>query len=127
MGSNKNQLVKAIQEAEAYDGPSIVIAYAPCINHGINMHETQAGRAESGRYRLLDSLPPQPDAEGRRQESVHPSIRKNRRSTWKSFLEGEKRYTTLKQTFPDKVEGYWDHVVQFVNERYLKYKKMSEE
>ncbi len=126
MGSNKNQLVKAIQEAEAYDGPSIVIAYAPCINHGINMHETQQEeqKAVDTGYWILYRHNPTLKAEGKNPftlDSKEPKIEV------KSFLEGEKRYTTLKQTFPDKVEGYWDHVDQFVKERYLKYKKMSEE
>ncbi len=41
MGADKNQLLKAMQEAEAYNGPSLIIAYAPCINHGINMRFSQ--------------------------------------------------------------------------------------
>ena len=46
MGANKAQLLNAIKEAEAYDGPSIILAYSPCINHGINMAESQIEEKE---------------------------------------------------------------------------------
>ena len=57
MGADKNQLVKALNEAEAYDGPSLVICYAPCINHGINMSKAQAEQKKAVESRLLAALP----------------------------------------------------------------------
>lgn len=125
MGANKNQAVKAITEAEAFDGPSIIIAYAPCINHGIDMSEAQIeqGRAVDSGYWMLYRYNPALKAEGKNPFTLDS---KEPKANVKDFLAGEKRYTSLKQTFPEKVEKYWDDVEDFVARRYDMYKKLAE-
>ena len=125
MGSNKMQLLKALQEAEAYDGPSIVIAYAPCINHGINMGKAQEEekRAVDSGYWTLYRYNPALKAEGKNPftlDSKEPTM------DVKEFLAGEKRYTSLRLTFPEKVDTFWEEMVKIVKERYAFYKKMAE-
>ena len=73
MGADKNQLMKAITEAEKHDGPSLLICYAPCINHGLKkgMGKTQENTKGCCRSRILAPLPLQSETEGRRKESIH--------------------------------------------------------
>ncbi|MCD6117773.1 pyruvate:ferredoxin (flavodoxin) oxidoreductase [bacterium] len=125
MGANKNQLMKAMVEAEAYDGPSIIIAYAPCINHGFDMAHTQDEEKKSvdTGYWLLYRYNPQLKNEGKNPlilDSKEPKL------PLKDFLEGERRYASLKQTFPEKVDGYWEEFAKFAAERYQMYKRLSE-
>jgi pyruvate-ferredoxin/flavodoxin oxidoreductase len=125
MGANKNQFVKAVVEAEQYDGPAIIIAYAPCINHGIDMSHSQIEqkKAVDSGYWLLYRFNPALKEEGKNPltlDSREPKI------PVEEFLKGEKRYSALKVTFPEKVEGYWDEFDEIVKERYEKYKKMAE-
>ena len=125
MGANKNQLIKAITEAEAYDGPAIIIAYAPCINHGFDMAFTQQEekKAVDSGYWMLYRYNPDLKKEGK-----NPFILDSKEPTVdvKEFLAGEKRYTSLKQTFPDRVEGYWTEMQKVVAQRYAMYKRMAE-
>ncbi|MFH1941819.1 MAG: pyruvate:ferredoxin (flavodoxin) oxidoreductase [bacterium] len=125
MGANKNQLIKAITEAEAYNGPSIIIAYAPCINHGFDMAFTQQEekKAVDAGYWMLYRYNPELKKEGKNPfilDSKEPSV------PLKEFLEGETRYTSLRQTFPDKVSGYWTEFQEVVRRRYEMYKRMAE-
>jgi len=125
MGANKNQLVKALTEAEAYDGPSIIIAYAPCIAHGIDMSMSQKEekKAVDTGYWILYRYNPMLKAEGKNPfilDSKEPKL------PLKEFLEGEKRYNSLNLTFPDKVKSYWKEFDRIVKERYEFYKKMAE-
>ena len=71
MGANPNQLMKAVTEAEAYKGPSLIIAYAPCINHGINMGHSQIEEKKAVEAGLLAAVPLQPGFGQGRQESLH--------------------------------------------------------
>ncbi len=125
MGANKNQLIKAINEAENYKGPSIIIAYAPCINHGFDMAYTQQEEkkaVESG-YWFLYRFNPELKKEGKNPfilDSREPKI------DVREFLKGETRYTSLKQTFPERVEDYWNEFAKVVKERFDMYKKMAE-
>ncbi|MBD3290128.1 pyruvate:ferredoxin (flavodoxin) oxidoreductase [candidate division KSB1 bacterium] len=125
MGANKNQFIKAVTEAEEYDGPAIIIAYAPCINHGIDMGRAQEEekKAVDTGYWLLYRYNPKLKAEGK-----NPFIldSKEPKSNVKEFLKGEKRYTSLRQTFPDKVEGYWNEFEENVKSRYEFYKRLAE-
>ncbi|MDD3807386.1 MAG: pyruvate:ferredoxin (flavodoxin) oxidoreductase [Candidatus Marinimicrobia bacterium] len=126
MGANKNHLIKTLLEAEAYPGPSIVIAYAPCINHGIDMSESQIEEkkvVESG-YWLLYRYNP-----ALKQEGKNPFLldSKEPKEDVINFLEGEKRYTSLEQTFPEKAKEYRKLFAQYVKERYESYRKMAEE
>ncbi|MFZ5518134.1 MAG: pyruvate:ferredoxin (flavodoxin) oxidoreductase [Candidatus Zhuqueibacterota bacterium] len=125
MGANKNQFVKAVVEAEQYEGPSIIIAYAPCINHGINMAHAglEEKKAVDSGYWMLYRYNPQLKKEGKNPftlDSKEPSV------AVKEFLKGEKRYTSLYQTFPEMVDGYWEEFAAMVKSRYEFYKKMAE-
>ncbi len=125
MGANKNQFVKAVTEAEAYDGPAIIIAYAPCINHGIDMSQSQKEekKAVDSGYWMLYRYNPMLKEEGKNPftlDSKEPKI------DLEEFLKGEKRYNSLKVTFPDKVEAYWKEFEKVTKERYEFYKRMAE-
>lgn len=125
MGANKNQLLKALIEAEAYKGPSIVIAYAPCINHGIDMAFTQEEekRAVDSGYWVLYRYNPLLKKEGKNPfilDSKEPQL------PLEEFLKREKRYSSLRISFPEKVDQYWREFQEVVKERYQFYKKLSE-
>lgn len=125
MGANMNQYVKALKEAEEYNGPSIIIAYAPCIAHGIDMSESiiEEKRAVDSGYWMLYRFNPELKKEGKNPlilDSKEPKMALNQ------FLEGEKRYTSLRQTFPDKVDAYWKKFAEVVQKRYEMYKRMAE-
>ena len=123
MGANQTQLVKAITEAESYDGPSVIIAYAPCTTHGIRsgMGSVQAEMkkaVESGywylyRYDPRKEVPMQLD-------SKEPNIE------LEEFLDGENRYSVLKKTFPENAKELFAIAKTDSRNKYEKYKKMTE-
>ena len=125
MGANKAQALKAIQEAEAYPGPSIILAYAPCINHGIDMGNSQ--KAEKAvvdcgywinyRYNPLLKL-----------EGKNPFILDSREPKGDpiEFIDSEKRYSSLKRNFPKKYEQYHAELKKFLEDRYIQYKKLAD-
>ncbi len=125
MGADKNQAIKAMKEAEEYNGPSIIISYAPCINHGLDMTQTMKEEklaVDSG-YWLLYRYNPMLKAEGKNPlilDSKEPKADVNK------LLDNEKRYTALKLTSPENVEKYRKGLQKFIIERYKKYKKLSE-
>ncbi len=125
MGANKVQMMQAIQEAEAYPGPSIIIAYAPCINHGIDMAlaQKEEKRAVDSGYWLLYRYNPLLKLQGK-----NPFILDSKEPTVpvKEFIDSEKRYSSLNLTFPDKVANFRDEMEKFIKDRYIKYKKMTE-
>jgi len=125
MGANKNQAIKAIKEAEAYDGPSIILAYAPCINHGINMAEAQKIEKEAVEcgYWLTYRFNPALKAEGK-----NPFQLDSKKPTGDpiKFIEAEKRYSSLSTTFPEKVENYRVGLKKWIDERYESYAKMAD-
>lgn len=105
MGADYNQTVKAIAEAESYDGPSLIIAYAPCISHGIragmgsSQHE-EAKAVETGYWHLFRFNPALKEA-GKNPfqlDSKDPTL------PYAEFLSGENRYDLLKRTHPEKAE-----------------------
>ena len=101
MGANANQCLKAFQEAAAYDGPSIIICYAPCINHGIKMPFNQAEqkKAVAAGYWNLFRFNPDLAKAGKNPftlDSKAPS------ADYVQFIEGETRYSALKRSFPGK-------------------------
>ncbi|MGL4607293.1 MAG: pyruvate:ferredoxin (flavodoxin) oxidoreductase, partial [Eubacteriaceae bacterium] len=128
MGADKNQFMKALQEAEAYDGPSLIIAYAPCINHGIKggMSRTQTHEAfavEAGYWHLYRFNPTLKE-EGKNPfvlDSKEPDMDK-----FTSFLDSEVRYTSLKLSFPEVSEMLYAKAKEEALERYDGYKRMSE-
>ena len=104
LGANPTQAIKAITEAEAYNGPSLIIAYAHCINHGINMAlglEQQKKAVACGHWPLY-RFNPDLEAEGK-----NPLIIDSKKEPTISFEEyalGENRYRTLKRVNPEKAD-----------------------
>ena len=109
MGADYNQTLKAIREAEAYDGPSLIIAYAPCINHGIKGGLAKAmveeKRAVEAGYWQLYRYNPALVAEGKNPLTIDS---KEPTADYKEFLEGEVRYSSLKRSFPEKADVLYD-------------------
>ena len=127
MGANKNQLIKAIKEAESYPGPSLIIAYAPCINHGIRKgmgksQEEEKLAVESGYWPLYRYDPRLAD-EGKNPFQLDY---KEPNGTIRDFLMGEIRYNVLTRTFPDEAKKLHKKLEEDVNKRYKKYKEMAE-
>ena len=125
MGANYSQLLKAMQEAEAYPGPSLIIAYAPCINHGINMGRSQqeAKKAVLAGYWPLYRFNPELAAEGKNPFSLDS---KDPTGDFKEFLMGEIRYTALKRQFPETADGLFDQAEKDAKCRLAEYKKLAE-
>ncbi|MBK5099510.1 MAG: pyruvate:ferredoxin (flavodoxin) oxidoreductase [Desulfobacteraceae bacterium] len=126
MGANKNQVLKAILEAESYQGPSLIIAYAPCINHGINMGLTQEEEkkaVETGYWPLYRYDP------RLREEGKNPFIldSKEPKGDFKEFLLGEVRYSSLTRSFPENAERLFQKAEEGMRERYERYKRMAAE
>ena len=124
MGADPNQLMKAITEAEAYPGPSIIIAYAPCINHGIKagMDEVQAEMkraVESGYWPLYRYNPAKADHRFTL-DSKEPTM------AYKDFLAGEDRYASLYKSFPENAAELFDKAEADAKLRYETYKKLEE-
>ncbi len=125
MGANKNQFMKALVEAEAYPGSSLIIAYAPCINHGINMgmsQEEEKKAVECGYWPLYRYNPLL------EQEGKNPFIldSKEPAGSVKDFLMGEVRYSSLTRTFPENAESLFEEAEKDVKRRYELYKGMAE-
>ena len=125
MGANKNQLLKALIEAENYKGPSLIIAYAPCINHGINMRFTQEEEkkaVETGYWSLYRYNPTL------KEEGKNPFIldSKEPKEGFNDFLMGEVRYSSLTRSFPEHAEKLFQKAEEDMKERYKRYKRMSE-
>jgi pyruvate-ferredoxin/flavodoxin oxidoreductase len=126
MGANKNQLMKAVAEAEAYNGPSLIIAYSPCINQGIlaGMGKTQAEEdlAVKSGYWPLYRYNPALKAEGKNPFSLDC---KKPDGTIRDFLAGEIRYASLKKTFPEEAARLDAMLEEYVNSRYETLAKMA--
>ena len=121
MGANRMQTQKAIQEAVNYNGPSIILAYAPCIAHGINMMETQtiAKRAVECGYWPLYRY--NPEAEKRfTWEAKDPT------GDFQAFIRNERRYTTLLKTAPDHAEELFKLAEEDAGKRWEFMKKLGE-
>jgi pyruvate-ferredoxin/flavodoxin oxidoreductase len=125
MGANQNQLLKALTEAEAYHGPSLVIAYAPCINHGINMSKSQAEekRAVDAGYWQMYRFNPELKKEGKNPFTLDS---KEPTGSYQEFIGSENRYRTLAQQFPETAEVLFKTAEQEAKERYEYYKRLAE-
>lgn len=127
MGADKNQLLKAMTEAEAYPGPSLIIAYAPCINHGIKsgMGTTQeeSRRAVAAGYWDLYRYNPALRGTDKNPFSLDS---KEPTESFRDFLMGEVRYASLKQTFPEVAEELFAKTEEDAKERRLSYVRMQE-
>ncbi len=126
MGASQNQYLKALREAEAYPGPSIIIAYAPCINHGLraSMGKTQEEekKAVECGYWSLYRYNPLLEKEGKNPfqlDSKEPDWNK-----FQDFLNGEVRYTSLKKTFPAEADKLFTEAEKSSKWRYDSYKRL---
>ena len=125
MGANGNQAIKAMTEAEAYKGPSLIIAYSPCINHGIDMTRTQQEEklaVETG-YWILYRYNPLLAEEGKNPLTLDSREPKMEYGT---FLENEIRYRTLQQQYPEIAEVLFKRAAKEAKERYEFYKAMAD-
>ncbi|HPW18591.1 MAG TPA: pyruvate:ferredoxin (flavodoxin) oxidoreductase [Candidatus Aminicenantes bacterium] len=125
MGANMNQCLRAFLEAEAFPGPSIIIAYSPCINHGIDMSKSQAAQklAVDTGYWVLYRFNPLLAAQGKNPfqlDSKEPKLE------YEAFLKNEIRYRTLVQQFPDIAKALFAEAADVAKKRYESYRKLAE-
>jgi len=127
MGANKQQLMKAFTEAEAYDGPSLIMAYAPCINHGIKKgmgkSQEEIRLAVSSGYWPLYRYNPTLKDQGKNPFTLDS---KAPDGSLQEFLSGEIRYASLEKTFPEESQKLRAALEAEYTERYEKLKKMAE-
>jgi len=127
MGANKQQLMKAITEAESYNGPSLIMSYAPCINQGIkkgmgkSQEETKLA-VQSGYWPLYRYNP------GLKAEGKNPFTLDSKQpdGSLQEFLAGEVRYAALQKFFPDEAKRLNARLEEEYNERYENLKRLAE-
>ncbi len=126
MGADRNQVLKAIAEAEAYKGPSLIIAYAPCINHGIRIgmgnSQLEAKRATECGYWAMYRF--NPELKGTKNPFTLDS--KAPTADFREFLMGEVRYASLAKAFPEAAEALFEKTQKDAMERLEGYKKLAE-
>jgi len=125
MGANQAHYLKALREAEAYPGPSLIIAYSPCINHGLRsgmgLSQLEQKRAVESGYWQLYRYNPLLEKEGK-----NPFLLDSKEPDWskfRDFLMGEVRYTSLQKSFPDKAEELFEAAEENAKWRYRTYKR----
>lgn len=127
LGSNMAQTLKAIQEAEAYDGPSLIIAYSPCINHGIksgmDKSVLEAKKAVEAGYWHLYRFNPELADQGQNPFSLDS---KEPVSSFRDFILGEVRYASLQKTFPEVADQLFNAAEQDAKVRYQSYKRLAD-
>ena len=124
MGANYNQLVKVLKEAEEYNGPSVIIAYAPCTSHGLKcgMHDVQGEMkraVESGYWTLYHYDP--------RKENPMTLDSKEPTMDYMEFVAGENRYASLTKTFPEEAERLFEQGKEDALHRFDHYRRMAQE
>ena len=116
MGADMNQTLKAIQEAEAYPGPSLIIAYAPCINHGIKggmgISQAEEKKAVEAGYWHTYRFDPRKEDNAFSLDSKAPT------ASYRDFIMGEVRYNSLTRSFPDRAEELFAKAEKNAAERY---------
>jgi pyruvate-ferredoxin/flavodoxin oxidoreductase len=119
MGANKQQMMRAFREADEYDGPSVIICYAPCINQGIRVgmgkSQEEMKRAVESGYWPLYRFNPELEKEGKNPfvlESKAPD------GTLQEFLGGETRFASLEKTFPEESKKLRQQIEQEANRKY---------
>ncbi len=126
MGADKAQTLKAIAEAEAYDGPSLIIAYAPCINHGLKLGmgctQLEEKRAVEAGYWSMYRFNPDLKAKG---ENPFTLDSKEPTADFREFLMGEVRYSSLQKLFPETAEALFDKTEADAKDRLATYKKLA--
>jgi len=127
MGADKNQVLKAITEAEAYPGPSLIIGYAPCINHGIKIgmgkSQMEAARAVECGYWANYRYNPElvgTDKNPFSLDSKEPDFGK-----FQDYLMGEVRYNSLKRAFPEAAEALFEKTQKDAETRLANYKRLA--
>ena len=127
MGADPGQTLKAIREAEAYPGPSLVICYCPCIEHGMKasmgLSQLEEKKAVACGYWHLYRYDPRRKAEGKNPfqlDSKEPT------GDFRQFLLGENRYASLQLSFPEKAERLYEKAARDARERWESYRKLAE-
>ena len=126
MGADYNQCLKAFNEAESYDGPSIIIAYAPCINHGIKggmgVSQAEEKRAVASGYWNIFRFDPRLKKEGKNPfilDGKAPS------ESYRDFIMNEVRYSSLTRAFPERAEKLFEEAENVAAEKYERLLEMS--
>ena len=127
MGADMNQCIKAFSEAESYNGPSLILAYAPCINHGIKggmgISQLEEKKAVAAGYWHNFRFDPRRADAG---ENPFQLDSKEPSASYRDFIMGEVRYNSLTRSFPDRAEKLFANAEKFAEEKYAKLKKMAE-
>ena len=123
MGANYNQLVKVLKEAEEYEGPSVIIAYAPCTSHGLKcgMHDVQGEMkraVESGYWSLYHFDP--------RKENPMTLDSKEPTMDYLDFVAGENRFASLTKSFPEEAERLFEQGKEDAQRRFDHYRRMAQ-
>ena len=124
MGSNKQQFLNAITEAEAYNGPSLIICYAPCINHGINMTNSQLEEKKAVDCGYWQLYRYNPAAEEGKNPFTLDS--KDPTANYREFVLGETRYSSLMKARPEIAEALFAQTEKDSQERLAGYKRLAE-
>ena len=128
MGASQAQYFNVIKEAEAYHGPSLIICYAPCINHGIKIGmgrtQNEEKKAVECGYWHLWHFNPAEEEEGK--NGFHLDSKEPDWSKFRDFIMGEVRYNSLMKTFPQEAEELFTATERNAKLRYEGYKKLSE-
>ena len=121
MGADPAQLLKAVTEAEAYHGPSLIIAYAPCINHGIKMNQAQAEikKAVAAGYWQMYRFNPAAEGQKFTLDSKEPT------ASYQDFIKGENRYASLLRQFPSIAADLFEKAEVAATDRLESYKKLA--
>ena len=126
MGASQAQTLKAIMEAESYPGPSLIIAYSPCLNHGIRgglgQSQEQARRAVEAGYWSLYRHDPR-----LREAGKNPFVldSKDPKADFQEFLKSEVRYSALFRQFPDRAQSLFDKAARDADDRYQTYRHLA--
>ena len=125
MGADKNQFMKAVMEAEAHQGPSIIIAYAPCINHGIRegMGRTVANEDQAVKCGYWHLYRFNPDVEAGKNPFTLDS--KEPTASFRDFILGQVRYSSLAKQFPEQAEELFEMAEENSKARLESYKRMA--
>ena len=127
LGADRNQLLKVIKEAEAYNGPSLIIGYSPCINHGIkagmnNSTNVMKDAVDSGYWHLYRFNP------DLKKEGKNPFIMDSKEpdKSFRDFLLSEVRYSQLTSAFPDSAEALFKKAEEDAKQRYKTYRNLAD-
>ena len=127
MGADQAQTLKAIREAEAYDGPSLVICYCPCIEHGMKRgmglsQEAEKDAVQSGYWQLYRY---NPDLAEQGKNPFQLDYSKEPNGEFQTFIKGQNRYASLKLSFPEKADGLYEKAEADAKHRFETYKELA--